>query len=96
MDAWSRDLNSDFNLKELWFKGVKLAKNSYPNKNVYSRYEFEFDSSLLFSIPNFDYSKNVIIFRVDMDSSVHINNKKNYILILGEIPTQWLDEMILV
>ena len=28
--------------------------------------------------------KNVIIFRVDMSSSVHIDNKKKYILSLGK------------
>ena len=32
--------------------------------------------------------KNVIIFGVDMSSSVHVDNKKKDILILGEGPTQ--------
>ena len=36
--------------------------------------------------------KNVIIFRVDMNSSVHVNNKRIDILILGEKPTQWKDD----
>ena len=36
--------------------------------------------------------KNVIIFRVDMNSSVHVNNKRIDILILGEEPTQWKDD----
>ena len=39
--------------------------------------------------------KNVIIFGVDMSSSVHIDNKGKYILILSEGPTQWLDDTIL-
>ena len=30
-----------------------------------------------------------------MSSSVHIDNKKNDILILGEGPTQWLDDTTL-
>ena len=33
-----------------------------------------------------------IIFGVDMSSSVHIDNKKTYILILGKVPTQGLGE----
>ena len=35
--------------------------------------------------------ENVIIFGVDMSSSVHIDNKSKDILILGEGPTQGLD-----
>ena len=36
--------------------------------------------------------KNVIIFGTDMGSSVHIDNKNKDILILGEEPTQILDD----
>ena len=36
-------------------------------------------------------AQNVIIFGVDMSSSVHVDNKKKYILILGEGPMQGLD-----
>ena len=39
--------------------------------------------------------KNVIIFGVDMSSSVHIDNKKKDILILGKGPTQGLDDATL-
>ena len=39
--------------------------------------------------------KNVIIFGVDMSSSVHIDNKKKHILILGKGPTQELDDTML-
>ena len=41
-------------------------------------------------------SKNVIIFGVDMGSSVHIDNKKKYILILGKGLTQGLDDTTLI
>ena len=40
-------------------------------------------------------SKNVIIFGVDLSSSVHINNKGKDILILGIGPTQGLDDATL-
>ena len=36
--------------------------------------------------------KNTIIFRADISSSVHIDNKWKAILILGEEPTQRLDD----
>ena len=39
--------------------------------------------------------KNVIIFGADMSSPVHIDNKNKDILILGEGPTQGLDDMTL-
>ena len=39
--------------------------------------------------------KNVIIFRVDMSSSVHIDEKNKDILILGEGPTQGLNDTAL-
>ena len=45
----------------------------------------------MFSFPTGGFGKNAIIFGVDMSSSVHANNKKKDILILGEGPTQGLD-----
>ena len=40
--------------------------------------------------------KNVIIFGADMSSFVHIDNKNKDILILGEKPTQELDDTMLI
>ena len=39
--------------------------------------------------------KNVIIFRADMSSYVHVDNKKKNILILGEGLTQGVDDTTL-
>ena len=39
--------------------------------------------------------KNVIIFGADLSSSVHIDNKNKYILMLDEGPTQRLDDTTL-
>ena len=41
------------------------------------------------------HGKNVIIFVVDISSSVHIGNKGRNILILDEEPTQGLDDTTL-
>ena len=48
-----------------------------------------------FSIPNFDWGKNVVIFRVHVSSSVHIDDENKDILILGKGPTQGLDDTTL-
>ena len=45
---------------------VKITKNADPDKYSYSGYGVGFDSYSLFSIPTFDWGKNVIIFGVDM------------------------------
>ena len=53
----------------------------------------------LILVQNFIYRwklwKNVIIFGADMSSSVHVDNKGKDILILGERPTQGLDDATL-
>ena len=42
-------------------------------------------------IYRWSYEKNVIISGADISSSVHVDNKEKYILILGEGSTQGLD-----
>ena len=76
LDTWSRELNSDFILKDYLFGGVELAENAKPDKYKDSGYCIGFN---LGPLPNFDWAKNIIIFGVDMSSSVHINNNKKKI-----------------
>ena len=47
------------------------------------------------SLTDGSMGKNVIISGVDMSSSVHVDNKKNYFLILGKGPAQGLDDTTL-
>ena len=84
----SQDSNAEFTLKDCLFGAVKLTKIANPNKYSYSGYRIRFDSRSLFSIINFDWGKNVIIFGVGMNSSIHANNKN--ILTLGERQTKGL------
>ena len=95
LDTWSRDLNSDFTLKACLFVCVKLAKNADPGKYAYTGYGTGFDSLSEFSLPDGSMGKNVIIFGVDMSSSVHIDNKEKDILIVGKGPTKGLDDTTL-
>ena len=71
-----------------------MTKNDGVNKYEYSGYGIGFDrkSSFLFSSGGF--GQNVIIFGVDMSSSVHVDNKKKDILILGKGLTQGLEHTL--
>ena len=91
-DAWSRDLNTIFTLKDCLFGGIKLAKNTVPDKYVYTGYGTGFNSSSVFSLPGGSIGKNAIIFRADMSPSVHTDNKKKDSSILGEGARQRLDD----
>ena len=59
----------------VFFRSVKLTKNADLNKYKYRGYSIGFDSRSKFSLPDGSMGKNVIIFGVDMSSSVHIDNK---------------------
>ena len=65
-----------FTVKNSLFWGGELAKNADPDKYVYNGYGIEFDSCSEFSLPDGSMSKNVIILRVNMSSSVHIDINK--------------------
>ena len=70
------------------FGAVKVTKNADISKYKYFGYGIGFDGKGVFSRPSGGFSNNAIIFGVDMSSSVHIDNTKKDILILGEGPTQ--------
>ena len=66
----------------------------YINTSIQA-YGIGFVSRLEFLFTYGSCGKNVIIFTADMSSSVHVDNEGKFILILGEQPTQWLDETTL-
>ena len=71
---------------------VKLTTNSNTDMYKYSGYGIGFDGSGSFSLSDGSgFGKNIIILGADMSSSVHIDNKKTNILILGKGPAQRLD-----
>ena len=78
------------------FGAVELVqKIAAIDQYEYSGYDIGFDMKGTFSFPTCRFSKNVITFRVDMNSSVHVDTKEKYILMLGEGPTQELDAITL-
>ena len=67
---------SDPTLENCLFGAVTLTKNADIDKYGYSGYGIGFDRKGEFSFLGGGYGQNVIIFRVDMSSSSHIDNKK--------------------
>ena len=78
----SLSITSDITLENRLFGAVKITKTL--KINTYSGYGIGFDSGGSFSHPSGRYGKNVIIFRADLGSSVHANNRANDILVLGK------------
>ena len=85
-------LDSFFTLVNRLFGAVTLTKNADIDKYKYSGYGIGFDRGGSVSFPGVGFSSNVIIFGVDMSSSVHVDYKGKDILILGKSPTQGLGE----
>ena len=73
---------------------VTLTKNVDIDKYKYSRYGIGFDRRGKFSVGS-GFGRNCIMFGVDMSSSVLVDNKKKYILVLGEGPAPGLDNITL-
>ena len=74
-----------------------MTINADIDKYKYSGYDIlliGFDRRVRFSFPGSGFGKYVIIFGVDMCSSVHVDNKKNDILISGKCPTQGLEHTL--
>ena len=90
-----RNLNTDFKLTNCLFGSVKLTKNVDLDKYKYSGYVIAFHSRSEFAFKDRSLRKNVILFGIDMSSSVHIDNINKDILIIGEGQTQGLDDTIL-
>ena len=84
--------SEDFTLENCLFGSATKTKNSDFDKCNYSGYDTGFNLHGIFWLSNGNgFSKNVIIFCVGTNTSLHIYNEKKYILILGKGPTSWFD-----
>ena len=86
--------DNDPTIKNCLFGSVTLTKNADIEKYGYSGYWIGFDRRESFSFPGGGFGQNVIIFGVDMSSSIHIDNKGKDTLILGVGPTQGLENTL--
>ena len=77
------------------FGAVRLTKNVDIDKCHYSGYGNGFDRRSSFSFQDGEFGQNVVIFGADSNSTVHVDNNKKDILILGWSPTQGLGELSL-
>ena len=85
---------SDPTLKNCLFGVVTLTKNADIEKYKYSRYGVGFDRTSSFSFVGGGFGQNVLIFRADMSTFLHIDNKGKDILVLGRGPTQGLESSL--
>ena len=76
-------LNSfDPTLEKCLFGTVKLTKNADIDKYKYSGYGIRFDSKAIVMFLNGEFACDIIMSVADISSSVHVDNKKNKILLL--------------
>ena len=79
--------SSDPAIKHYLFGAVTFTKDADIEKYKYSGYGIRFDRRSSFSLPSGGFGQNVLIFGADMSSSIHIDNKKKEILVLGRGPS---------
>ena len=84
----------DPTLKNCSFDVFTLRKNADFKKYKYSGYGIGFDRRSSFSFPGGGFGQNVLIFGADMSCSIHIDNKKNDMLVLRRGPTQGLESTL--
>ena len=86
--------SSDPTIKNCLFGAVTLTKNVDIEKYRYSGYGIGFERRSSFSLPSGGFGQNVLIFGADISSSIHIDNKKKDILVLGRGPMQGLESTL--
>ena len=74
------------------FGAVSVTKNADIGKYKYFGYGIGFDRRGAYLLPSSRFGRNLMIFGVDMRSSVHVNDKDKDVSILGRCPTQGLGE----
>ena len=76
MNEKDNTIISDPTLENCLFGAVTLTKHVNIDRYGYSGYGIGFDRKGSFSFSGRGYGQNVVIFGVDMSSSLHIDNKK--------------------
>ena len=93
LDA-SSSHDSDPAMKNCLFNAVTLTKNADIEKYKYSGYGTGFDRKSSFSFTGGGFGQNILIFGADVSSSIHIDNNKKDILLLGRGRTQGLESTL--
>ena len=89
LDPISSTRNTDYTIQNALFGAIRITKNADYSKDNYTGYGLCFEEGGEFSHTvrqgNFDrttYATNVIIFGVDMGSSIHATNRANNIYVM--------------
>ena len=93
LGASSSNVN-DPTLKNCLLGAVTLTKNTDIENYKYSGYGIGFDRTSSFSFPDGGFGQNVLIFGLDMSTSIRIDNKGKDILVLGRGPTQGIESAL--
>ena len=91
LNGWLRNPTNNFKFQNWLFGASNVIKNCDKEKFVYTGYGMTFESAGLWSFDN-DTARNVIIFDVGNNSSLHSYNCKNDFLVLGEGPPFGVNE----
>ena len=91
LDPISSTRNTDYTIQNALFGAMEITKNVDYSKNNYTGYGLCFDEGGEFGHTvkqgNFNRTtnaRNVIIFSVDMSSSIHATNRANNIYVMGK------------
>ena len=91
LNTWPSNPANNFTLKYCLFGTVKLVRNTIKSEFTYNGRRIAFDGEGSWSFRN-DFARNVVIFGVDKGSLSHTDNGKNNFLVLGEDPTQGIND----
>ena len=98
LDPISSTRNTDYTIQNALFGAMKITKNADSSKNNYTGYGLCFDEGDEFGHTvkkdNFNRTtdaRNVIIFGVDVSSSIHATNRANNIYVMGKGLTQGIN-----
>ena len=94
-----KTINTDNALKNCLFVAIEAVRpNSTkdPDNFIYSEYQICFDHTGIFTHPEGDIARNVIIFGVDMSESIHASNKTKDFLVLGKALIQMIEKTTIV
>ena len=90
LDPISSTRNTDYTIQNALFGAMKITKNADYSKNNYTGYVLCFDEGGEFghtvrqgNLDRTTNARNVIIFGVDMTSSIHATNRANDIYVMG-------------
>ena len=86
MNLWPFTIDKDFALANSFFEAAKLTKNADFDKYKYSGYGIGFYASGSSSLSDSSGFGKIVICGAEMNSSVHTDNKRKDILILGKCP----------